>query len=172
MSGTMRMNSTEYESLRTLFGLCSEWERACETLERRFRSAKGGWRDARRVRTVSLSLMERVIDTIDKEQLGKILRDLKSTRVRVAVGQAAAKDPAYTYAPVEALRVIINAAVSGECMFCDKSDGAARTCPLRIALNKTIMHDLSPVDGCEYKRFGYRIGEEGLDDAKKEVSAG
>lgn len=156
---TTRMNGNEYESLRALFGLCSEWKRAINTLERRFKGIDHGWRDARLIETLLFKLLDKVVLTIESDQLKRISKDLKNTHVKVSIGKDATDDPMYTYMPARSLKVLINTAAAAECAFCDKNEGEARKCPLRIAMNSTLAHDLKTVEGCEYRAFGFWIGD-------------
>lgn len=135
------LSAREYRALRQLFGIVDMWDSQGSELRRRLKLIPNGWRDARLIMSLSVKLLTKLCETIPRERLKLIQKELDNTTCEITVRNTITKDErkAYTYVEEEALERITDKAMEVDCLLCDKRGKEARDCQLRKDIERLYM---------------------------------
>lgn len=143
------MNAKELHRFELLATLDMQLMGGQEPLEARLRSIPNGWRDYKMVLSRLGKLIEQIYQTMPDKAVAHMINLCRygETIVRLKpAGGGGYMQPV----DVSDLRVLINTAMEGECLICDKDRHGAKKCKLR----KSLMIIAPPVhvtDDCPYK---------------------
>ncbi|MGN1020588.1 MAG: hypothetical protein ACI4O7_09440 [Aristaeellaceae bacterium] len=119
-------------------------------LERRIDAVPPMRRELEAVTRMTEDLLSNLCLTVPPEQRTALVRNLAWQEITVGV-RAAASAPEYCLVRLNDLQTLTDYALRAECYLCDKSEGQARACPLRAALDGCTVHTLPRYRGCSYR---------------------
>ena len=151
-----RMTASERESLLRLGVIASIIDRDTKALESRNKIVKNSKRDLAMLRTVTINLFKRYIDTIPIEQHKNMERSLKSTHYHIGVstsqGNREKLDKDYGLIVSYADMNVIRDGLKDHCLMCGCSPEEQTQCKLRKALDMTYNDVEERTDGrCPYR---------------------
>lgn len=157
MSEVKRLTAGERYQLMALGVANQILANACGEAEQRVRMVPGGWRDLRMIRTVLDRLLDRIMDTMPKEQVrayAHSLHDASYTvgvRCRAVDNETLRQQEHAIYLSLYALNALGDAARE-KCMMCGLDQHGQAKCPLRKAFDEMPNNapDRSGGGGCPY----------------------
>lgn len=141
------LSRSEYRALRQLFGVVDAWDEEGSLLKKRLDLIPGGWRDAKMLMSVSGKLLRKILETVPREKLLMIKKELNSTTCEVSVRNTVApvEKEAFTYVEEKAMERVTAKAMESECLFCEKRGREAKRCQLRKDIERLYMWDFPKI---------------------------
>ena len=133
---TMRLRATETDSLFALYASLQEIDRAKADLERRIKLTQNGWRDVSMIRSVLSKLIDKILETIPREKLVSLKRNMRSMRYRIYLARPVTMPPEQIIIDGEDMATLVKYAHDYSCIACDKD---CNKCELGKALDHAMI---------------------------------
>lgn len=160
-----KLSGHEYYALRSLIGVVSTFQANETAIEKRIRTIPNGWRDLKLIESVANKLFRNILDTIPKQKLLQIQKELVNVRVEVNVipDYTGKKKDCFTYVPQDKLEWLEDQVCSVNCDFCTKTLEESRKCPVRKNIEGLHHYDFPEKVGCPMAQYNMDIDSEGSD---------
>ena len=145
------LTAGEYASLRAIFAAISEMDDRIPNLTKRIKTIPNGWRNFRAAESMMYNLLQEILETVPKDKLSQIQRELNNTKLIIKVTEAPVKqEQGITYLKEDVLNRIVDRACANDCLFCSKSGSEVRKCQLRKDVEDTYQFGLAVRDYCPF----------------------